>query len=99
MAAYRKLALEYPERFAELLANEEACEFDPLPGVRYVAVPEIAGKMRVSTMTVYRMINSGEFDSVRFGPRGIRVPEESFLAFLAEHPAYTDDEGKTDASG
>jgi excisionase family DNA binding protein len=32
--------------------------------------------MRVSTMTVYRMVHSGEIPAIRFG-RSFRIPEEA----------------------
>jgi excisionase family DNA binding protein len=44
-------------------------------------VAEIAGLLRVGTMTVYRMVNSGELKSVRIG-RAIRVPEKALRDIL-----------------
>ena len=37
--------------------------------------------MRVSKMSVYRLIHSGELEAVRFG-RSFRVPEAAVKAFL-----------------
>lgn len=34
---------------------------------RYLTVAEVANDMRVSTMTVYRLIKSGELSAVRVG--------------------------------
>jgi len=45
-----------------------------LPDVRFLTVAEVAGLMRVSKMTVYRMVHSGVLPAVRFG-RSFRVPE------------------------
>ena len=40
----------------------------------FLTVAEVAEQMRVSKMTVYRLIHSGELPAVRFG-RSFRVPE------------------------
>jgi excisionase family DNA binding protein len=40
----------------------------------FLTVAEVADQMRVSKMTVYRLIHSGELPAVRFG-RSYRVPE------------------------
>lgn len=42
---------------------------------KFMTVTEVADMMRVSRMTVYRMIHSGELPAVRFG-RSYRVPQE-----------------------
>ncbi|WP_111719606.1 helix-turn-helix domain-containing protein [Homoserinimonas sp. OAct 916] len=47
-----------------------------LADVRFLTVSEVAGLMRVSRMTVYRMIHAGELPAVRFG-RSFRVPESA----------------------
>ncbi|NYE95549.1 excisionase family DNA binding protein [Psychromicrobium silvestre] len=44
--------------------------------VRFLTVAEVADVMRVSKMTVYRMIRSGELPAVQFG-RSYRVPENA----------------------
>ena len=48
---------------------------------RYLTVAEVAQDMRVSTMTVYRLIKSGELGAVRVGKSyRIRVTDlDSFL--------------------
>ncbi|MGC5172672.1 helix-turn-helix domain-containing protein [Microbacterium sp. DT81.1] len=45
-----------------------------LPDVRFLTVAEVAAIMRVSKMTVYRLVHAGELPAVRFG-RSYRVPE------------------------
>ena len=40
--------------------------------VRYLTVEEVAGVMRVSKMTVYRLVHNGELPAVRVG-RSFRV--------------------------
>jgi len=52
-----------------------------LSDVRFLTVAEVAGMMRVSKMTVYRMVHSGELPAIRFG-RSFRVPESAVVAVL-----------------
>lgn len=47
-----------------------------LSDVRFLTVAEVAELMRVSKMTVYRLVHSGELPAVRFG-RSFRVPESA----------------------
>ncbi|WP_065571463.1 helix-turn-helix domain-containing protein [Microbacterium oleivorans] len=49
--------------------------------VRFLTVAEVADLMRVSKMTVYRLVHSGELPAVRFG-RSYRVPETAVAAAL-----------------
>jgi excisionase family DNA binding protein len=49
--------------------------------VRFLTVSEVADVMRVSKMTVYRLIHSGEMPAVRFG-RSYRVPESAVEQYL-----------------
>ena len=42
---------------------------------RFMTVTEVADIMRVSKMTVYRLIHSGEMPAIRVG-KSFRVPEE-----------------------
>ena len=44
--------------------------------VRFLKVGEVAQMMRVSTMTVYRLVHAGELPAVRFG-RSFRIPESA----------------------
>ncbi|MCW2809935.1 MAG: helix-turn-helix protein [Friedmanniella sp.] len=52
-----------------------------LPGVQFHTVAEVAALMRVSKMSVYRLIHSGELEAVRFG-RSFRVPATAVAAYL-----------------
>ncbi|WP_218682551.1 helix-turn-helix domain-containing protein [Microbacterium sp. BF1] len=47
-----------------------------VPDVRFLKVAEVAELMRVSKMTVYRLVHAGELPAVRFG-RSYRVPESA----------------------
>ncbi|SDQ16201.1 helix-turn-helix domain-containing protein [Quadrisphaera sp. DSM 44207] len=52
-----------------------------LSGVRFLTVAEVATMMRVSKMTVYRLVHSGEMPAVRVG-RSFRVPETAVDQYL-----------------
>lgn len=52
-----------------------------LSDVRFLTVAEVAEMMRVSNMTVYRMVESGKLPAVRFG-RSYRIPESALAAVL-----------------
>ncbi|MCR2799918.1 MULTISPECIES: helix-turn-helix domain-containing protein [unclassified Microbacterium] len=52
-----------------------------LSDVRFLTVAEVAELMRVSKMTVYRLVHAGELPAVRFG-RSYRVPESAVLDAL-----------------
>src|SRR5699024_2110458 len=47
-----------------------------------MTVTEVAEMMRVSRMTVYRMIHAGDLPAVRFG-RSYRVPQEAVQAIVS----------------
>ena len=55
----------------------------PLAQVRFLTVAEVAALMRVSKMTVYRLVHSGELTAVRVG-RSYRVPEKAVHDYLRE---------------
>ena len=55
-----------------------------LSEVRFLTIAEVAELMRVSKMTVYRLVHSGELPAIRFG-RSFRVPE-SAVAEAIERP-------------
>ena len=49
--------------------------------VRFLTIAEVADIMRVSKMTVYRLVHSGELPAVRVG-RSYRVPERAIHDYL-----------------
>ncbi len=53
----------------------------PLGNIRFLKVAEVAAALRVSRMSVYRLIHSGDLEAVRFG-RNFRVPEHAVNAYL-----------------
>jgi excisionase family DNA binding protein len=58
-----------------------AVSMSSLSEVRFLTVQEVAALMRVSKMTVYRLVHSGELASVRVG-RSFRVPERAVHEYL-----------------
>lgn len=55
-------------------------------GIDVLTADEVAALMRVSKMTVYRKIHSGELPSVHFG-RSYRVPAMAIEAYLPRYDA------------
>jgi excisionase family DNA binding protein len=52
-----------------------------LSDVKFVTVAEVAQMMRVSKMTVYRLVHAGDLPAIRVG-RSFRVPEEAVHDYL-----------------
>jgi excisionase family DNA binding protein len=74
VATTRELPLPVPDDEGGPVAHD-------LSDVRFLTVAEVADMMRVSRMTVYRMVHSGELPAIRFG-RSFRVPESAVAAVL-----------------
>jgi excisionase family DNA binding protein len=55
----------------------------PLAEVKFLTVAEVAAIMRVSKMTVYRLVHGGELPAVRVG-RSFRVPEQAVHDYLRD---------------
>ena len=55
----------------------------PLSEVRFLTVAEVASVMRVSKMTVYRLVHPGELPAIRVG-RSFRVPEQAVHDYLRD---------------
>jgi excisionase family DNA binding protein len=56
-------------------------------GTSLLTVAEVASAMRVSTMTVYRLIKSGELPAVRVG-KNYRIREHDLERFLEERSVH-----------
>ena len=54
-----------------------------LSEVRFLTVAEVAALMRVSKMTVYRLVHGGLLPAVRVG-RSFRVPEQAVNDYLRD---------------
>jgi excisionase family DNA binding protein len=59
----------------------------PLAQVQFLTVAEVAAMMRVSKMTVYRLVHGGELPAARVG-RSFRVPQCAAEEYLRS--AYFD---------
>jgi excisionase family DNA binding protein len=55
----------------------------PLSEVRFLTVAEVAAVMRVSKMTVYRLVHNGELPAVQVG-RSFRIPEQAVHDYLRD---------------
>lgn len=55
----------------------------PLGDVKFLTVAEVASVMRVSKMTVYRLVHNGDLPAVRVG-RSFRVPEQAVNDYLRD---------------
>jgi excisionase family DNA binding protein len=62
-------------------ANKNEPEHPGLQEVRFLTVAEVAAVMRVSKMTVYRLVHNGELPAVRVG-RSFRVTEDDVDEYL-----------------
>ncbi len=67
--------------------TDPASRDSPLSEMRFLTVAEVAAVMRVSRMTVYRLVHSSELPAVRVG-RSFRVPERAVHDYL--RTAYND---------
>ena len=59
----------------------------PLNEVQFLTVAEVASVMRVSKMTVYRLVHGGDLPAARVG-RSFRVPKRAVEEYL--RTAYFD---------
>ncbi len=64
------------QKIEVIMSNERQ-----LAEVRFLTVAEVASIMRVSKMTVYRMVHAGELPAIRVG-RSFRVPEDAVQRYL-----------------
>lgn len=54
-----------------------------MAGAKFLTVAEVAAIMRVSKMTVYRLVHSGELPALRVG-RSFRVPASAVDDYLRD---------------
>jgi excisionase family DNA binding protein len=52
-----------------------------LDDVKFLTIYEVAVIVRLSKMSVYRLVHSGELEAVRVG-RSFRVPEQAVVSYL-----------------
>ncbi|GAA1034442.1 hypothetical protein GCM10009557_39160 [Virgisporangium ochraceum] len=70
-----------PQGDARVDTRVDARNDERLGDVRFLTVAEVASLMRVSKMTVYRLVHSNDLTAVRVG-RSFRVPEHAVHAYL-----------------
>ncbi len=64
------------------MARKAAGKQDPLD-VRFLTVAEVADVMRVSRMTVYRLVHAGTLPAAQVG-RSFRIPEQAVQDYLRD---------------
>lgn len=62
-------------------ANKRDKDSSGTAQVQFLTVAEVATMMRVSKMTVYRLVHNGELPAVRVG-KSFRVPEKAVHSYL-----------------
>ena len=55
----------------------------PLGDMRFLTVAEVAEAMRVSKMTVYRLVHAGTLPAEQVG-RSFRIPEQAVQEYLRD---------------
>ncbi len=50
----------------------------------FLTVKEVADRFRVNPVTVYRLVEDGRLPVVRFGRKGIRIPQSAVERFISE---------------
>jgi excisionase family DNA binding protein len=61
--------------------NDSTGNAGDISEVKFLTVAEVASVMRVSKMTVYRLVHAGELPAVRVG-RSFRVPQDAVDDYL-----------------
>ena len=62
---------------------------------RFLTVQEVADLMRVSSMTIYRLIKAGELPAIRVG-KHLRIRERDVARYLDERVVGLTTEGGSD---
>jgi excisionase family DNA binding protein len=57
--------------------------------VKFLTIYELARIMRISKMSAYRLVHSGELEAIRVG-RSYRIPEQAVVNYM-RGAAYTPD--------
>lgn len=64
-----------------VMASSRSSSESPDSDVEFLTVAEVAARMRVSKMTVYRLVHNGDLEAIRVG-RSFRVPDEAVQEYL-----------------
>lgn len=68
---------------------------DELSSERLMTVSEVADLMRVSNMTVYRLIKSGQLSALRVG-KNYRIREADMDRYLSDRSVHPEEPGGKD---
>ena len=66
-------------------------DMGPLSGDRLWTVAEVADHMRVSNMTVYRLIKAGQLPAIRVG-KNYRIRQRDLVAYLEASSTHVDEQ-------
>ena len=55
----------------------------PFSDVKFLTIYELAVMMRISKMSAYRLVRTGELEAIRVG-RSYRIPEEAVIAYMRD---------------
>lgn len=66
--------------------SSRAATVPSAPAVNFYTVAEVAARLRVSKMTVYRLVHGGELPAARVG-RSFRVPRRAVEDHLRRGPS------------
>ena len=67
--------------FSPVMAETPFATAGSFAASSFLTVAEVARRLRVSNMTVYRIVQAGELPAVRVG-RGYRIREDDLLRYL-----------------
>jgi len=56
---------------------------DTWSDVRFLTVYELALMMRISKMSAYRLVRTGELEAIRVG-RSYRIPEQAVISYMRD---------------
>ncbi len=56
---------------------------NPISEIHFLTIAEVAAIIRVSRMTVYRLVHNGELPAIRVG-RSFRIPQQAVNEYLQE---------------
>ena len=51
--------------------------------VKFLTIYELAVMMRISKMSAYRLVRTGELEAIRVG-RSYRIPEEAVIVYMRD---------------
>lgn len=71
----------------------------PQAATRFSTAAEVAIALRISTMTVYRLVKDGELPGYRFGKNVLRIPTQAVWDYMRGSKIDPDDLSRADSLG